>query len=87
MPTVHLPPQLAKLAGGARVVEVEGKTLMEAIESLEKAHPGLRDKLVDGERVRTGMAVAIDSVLGPQSLRQPIGERSEVHFIPAMQGG
>ncbi len=85
MARVFLPAQLAKLTGGAREIEARGATLREVIESLEEAYPGLKDRLVEGDRLRPGLAAAVDNVFS--GLRQPVGESSEVHFVPAMQGG
>jgi molybdopterin synthase sulfur carrier subunit len=82
---VFLPAQLVKLTGGAREVEARGTTLLEVIEALEAAYPGIRDRLIEGDRMRPGLAAAVDNVLS--GLRQPVGESSEVCFIPAMQGG
>jgi len=85
MATVRLPIQLARLAGGARELAVPGSTLRDVIEALEAAHPGLKERLVEGDRLRPGMAAAVDNVLA--TLRHPVGESSEVVFLPAMAGG
>ncbi|MBI4583892.1 MAG: MoaD/ThiS family protein [Planctomycetes bacterium] len=87
MPTVFIPAQLQSFTGGARKVEVKGKTLREVIEALDAAFPGLRDRLVEGDRLRPGLAVAIDSVICSAGLRQAVRKDSEVHFIPAISGG
>ena len=85
MATVRLPAQLARLAGGASEVQVAGATLREVIEALDRAHPGLHERLVSGDRLRPGMAAAVDNVLA--TLRHPVGEASEVVFLPALAGG
>jgi molybdopterin converting factor small subunit len=83
--TVRLPVQLARLAGGAQEVTASGTTLREVIEALEKAHPGLRAQLIEGDRLRPGLAAAVDNVLA--NLRHPVGESSEIVFLPALAGG
>lgn len=85
MATVRLPTQLASLAGGAQEVTVCGTTLREVIEALEKSYPGLRSRLMEGDRLRPGLAAAVDNVLA--TLRHPVGESSEVVFLPALVGG
>ena len=85
MATVFIPAQLAKLTGGRRQVEASGKTLLEVIESLEQQFPGFRERVLEGERLRPGLAAAVDNAF--TGLLQPIGESSEVHFVPALRGG
>lgn len=85
MPIVRLPPQIASAAGGERSIQVTGDTVLEVIAALEARHPGLGARLLDGERLRPGLAVAVDNVF--VTPRAPVGEASEVQFIPALQGG
>ncbi len=86
MARVYIPAQLAKLTGGLREVDASGASLREVIDSLDTAFPGLRDTLVDGDRLRAGLAAAVDNVLA-SGLRQPVRESSEVVFLPALKGG
>ena len=86
MARVHIPAHLAKLTGGLREVEAKGTSLREVIESLGASFPGLRERLIDGDRLQPGLAAAVDNVLS-SGLRQPVGEASEVVFLPAMKGG
>ena len=87
MPTVYIPPQLKKLTSGARTVEVGGKTLREVVDALEALYPGIKDRLLDGEKFRPGLAAAVDNVVSNRGLLQAVGEESEIHFIPAISGG
>jgi molybdopterin converting factor small subunit len=82
---VFIPSQLSKLTGGARRVEASGKTLRDVIDSLDRDHPGIRERLVEGNRLRPGLAAAVDNAF--VGLLQPVEETSEIHFVPAMQGG
>ena len=66
---------------------VPGATVGELIDALDAKHPGMRDRLVDGDRLRKGLAASVDGVLGRRSLSQPVGENSEVQFFPAIAGG
>jgi molybdopterin synthase sulfur carrier subunit len=87
MARVFIPAQLVEVTGGEREVEVPGGTLREVIDALDARFPGFKARLVDGDRLRSGMNAAVDSVVHPTGLRQPVGETSEVHFIPAISGG
>ena len=87
MATVHIPPQLVRFTDGARQVEIPGTTLREIVDALDKRFPGIRDCLIEEERMRPGMNAAVDSVVHPTGLRTPVAPESEVHFIPAISGG
>src|SRR5688572_27148136 len=49
---VRIPTPLRTLTGGKDEVQAEGHDVRELIENLEKAHPGLRDRLCDDKGVR-----------------------------------
>jgi len=82
---VFIPSQLAKLTGGVRKVEASGRTLRDVIDSLERDYPGIRERLVEGDRLRPGLAAAVDNAF--VGLLQPVEDTSEIHFLPALQGG
>ncbi|MDP3064255.1 MAG: hypothetical protein Q8O40_13755 [Chloroflexota bacterium] len=42
--------------------------------------------VVDGD-IRPGISVVIDGLAARQGLLQPVGEDSDVHFVPAISGG
>jgi molybdopterin converting factor small subunit len=84
---VLIPSLLVKLTNGLREVEVPGSTLLEVIEALESRFPGVRARLTESERLRPGMAAAVDNVLLPPGLQHAVGEASEVCFLPALKGG
>ncbi len=50
--TVRIPTPLRTLTGGADEVSIEGATVGELIENLEKAHPGIKERLCDEKGVR-----------------------------------
>jgi molybdopterin synthase sulfur carrier subunit len=87
MPTVWIPALLRDVTGGQETVHVSGKTVAEVIDALEQLHPGVRERLCAGDTLRTGMAVIVDTEVARLGLFQPVGEQSEVHFLPAIGGG
>ncbi len=87
MAIVYIPASLAALTSGAASVEVEGLNIRQVIESLERIYPGLREKLLDGNRLRTNISVAVDGEVSPLGLLEPVSRRSEVHFVAAISGG
>jgi sulfur-carrier protein len=87
MATVWIPSLLRSLTREQESVQASGATLGEVIDALETQFPGLKARLCDGDRVRTGLAVVIDTQVARGGLTEPINENSEVHFIPAIAGG
>ncbi len=87
MPVVCLPPALRELVGGRTEVEVEGATVRQVIDNLEREWPGIRDRLLDGGRLRSNIRVAVDGELSPLGLRERLSAESEIHFVAAISGG
>jgi molybdopterin converting factor small subunit len=85
--TVNIPAPLRSLSSGAAQAQVEGSNLREVLAAVESLYPGVAERLVDGDRVRAGMAVFVDgSQVAPQ-LSTRVGPDSEVYFAPAVAGG
>ena len=42
---------------------------------------------VEGDRLSRSVSVAVDGTVSRLGLLQPVGEESEVHFLPAVAGG
>ncbi len=87
MATVFIPSLMQNLTGGQSRVEVEGSTVRQIVESLEKAYPGMKERLVDKHKIKPNISVAIDGEVTPMGMLEKVGESSEVHFLPAIGGG
>lgn len=87
MATVWIPPLMRNLTGQQEQVQVEGENVRQIIEALDARFPGVAARLIDENRIRPGISVAVDGVIGNKGLREPVQPNSEVHFIPAMSGG
>ncbi len=87
MAEVWIPTQLRALTGGAARVYVAGDTLGKVIDALETAHPGVGAQLREGDHIRTGLAISVDGDVTQMELLQPVGEKSEIHILPAIGGG
>ncbi len=87
MPTVYIPSLMQSLTGGKQTVEVEGSTVRQVVEALEQAHPGMKERLVEGGRMKPNISVAIDGEVTTLGMLEKVGENSEVHFLPAIGGG
>jgi sulfur-carrier protein len=87
MPTAVIPALLRKFSGGAERVEVRGRNVREVIADLERKFPGIASHLIEGGDLRPSIAVSIDGEIGTAGLLDVVGERSVVHFLPALGGG
>lgn len=87
MVKVFIPASLRPLAGGNRFVELSGTTVRDVVLQLEALYPSLAGRLRDGDSLRPGLAVSIDSGISNLGLRQPLPSGCEVHFIPTVGGG
>ena len=87
MATVFVPSLMRDLTGGADRVSVPGSTVRQVIDNLDTAYPGVKARLVQDGRLNPSIGVAVDGVVSRLRLLQPVGETSEVHFLPAVSGG
>jgi molybdopterin synthase sulfur carrier subunit len=87
MALVFIPPLLRDLTGGRDNMSAPGATVRQVIDSLERLHPGIRQRLCPGDVLKPGLAVIVDSQVARLGLLEPVGPDSEVHFLPAIAGG
>jgi molybdopterin converting factor small subunit len=87
MATIWVPALVRKLTGGNDRVVVPGRTVAEAIDALDRIHPGVRARLCDGPALRPGLAVVIGAQVARNGLETPITDDDEVHFVQAIGGG
>ena len=87
MPVVWIPSLLRSLTGGQEKVSVPGETVGQAMEALEQLHPGLQQRLFQGDRLRPNLSMVVDGEMSPRGLLQRVSDDSEIRFIPAIQGG
>lgn len=88
--TVRLYGAFSEFAGGVKRAQVDGATVAEALETLVRAHPSLRERLRD-ERGRFRRHLNV--YLNEDDLRDvggdgaPVREGDVIHLIPAVSGG
>ena len=87
MPVVWFPAQLRELVGGQQSLSIEGATVRQVIDNLERRYPGLHARLCEGDQLRSSIAVVIDGRTSTLKLRQRLEETSEVHFVFSISGG
>jgi len=86
---VKVTANLQKLVGGQRTVMIEGSTVREALEDLEKKHPGFTDAvLVDGEIHRfVNIYLNDEDVRFLGKLDTPVKQGDVLSILPALAGG
>ncbi len=87
MALVFIPSLMRNVTDGKDRVEIEGKTLREVVDNLEKAYPGMKPLLVSAGEIQEGVALAVDGEPSEVGLMMEVGERSEVQILPAIAGG
>ncbi|MFL2871369.1 MAG: MoaD/ThiS family protein [Pirellulaceae bacterium] len=87
MVTVFIPAQLKEMTGGVTSVEVDASNIRQVVEQLEQQFPGIQQRLCDGDNLRSGLQVSIDSVMTSRGLIAKVQPGNEVHFVPAFGGG
>ncbi len=87
MPVARIPSLMRDLTGGKAEVEVAGETVRDVVNNLEKMFPGIKKRLVEGGQIKPGISVFIDGDVTTSSVLEPVGEHSEVHFLPRIGGG
>ena len=88
--TVRVPTTLRTLTSGESEVSVDGSTVAEALEALEGAHPGFRDRLFDdeGKIARfVNIFVADDDVRFLDGVETAIPDGETLSIVPAVAGG
>lgn len=86
---VRIPTILRTYTGGAKSVEASGETLAALIEDLEERHPGIRERLLDGDDLRRFVNVYIndEDVRFIGSLEAELADGDQVVVLPAVAGG
>jgi sulfur-carrier protein len=86
---VRIPTILRSYTGGAKAVDGSGATLDELLNNLDAAHGGLRERLVDGEKLRRFVNVYLndEDVRFLGGLETPVKDGDTVTVLPAVAGG
>jgi molybdopterin synthase sulfur carrier subunit len=90
MPKVRIPAPLRKLTGELEVIEASGSTISEVLSSLEKAFPGLKERICDESgQVRRFVNVFLndEDIRFLEDISTPVKESDEISIVPAIAGG
>jgi sulfur-carrier protein len=86
---VRIPTILRTYTDGAKAVTGEGGSLAELIDNLESSHPGIRERLIDGEELRRFVNVYVndEDVRFTGGLGTSLTDGDQVVVLPAVAGG
>ena len=87
---VRIPTPLRKLTNNEEIVEVEARTIRDAIAELQSRYPGIKERLLDDDgSVRRFVNVYVneEDIRFLQNQETPIKDGDEVSIIPAIAGG
>ena len=86
---VRIPTILRTYTGGEKAVTGDGATLSEVIEDLESNHPGIRERLIEGEDLRRFVNVYVndEDVRFTGGLETSVKDGDQVVVLPAVAGG
>ena len=89
MALVKIPEILNSYTKGENKLSINGTTLFEIIESLEKQYPGIKEKFIENGEIRQFINIYIDGedVRFKNGLKTKVNTESEITILPAIAGG
>jgi sulfur-carrier protein len=86
---VRVPTILRTYTGGEKAVPAQGTSLGDVIENLESNHPGIKERLVEGEDLRRFINVYVndEDVRFTGGLETSLSDGDAVVILPAVAGG
>ena len=87
---IRIPTPLRRVTNGQESVRVDGDSLQEALNALEGAFPGIKERIVgaDGELHRfVNIYINSEDVRFLQGMETTLNEGDEVSIVPAVAGG
>ena len=90
MPKVRIPTPLRKLTNELEVIDAAGTTVAEVLDNVEKAVPGLKERICDENgQVRRFVNVFVndEDIRFLEESATPVKEADEISIVPAIAGG
>jgi len=90
MPTVLIPTPLRKLTNEIEEVSAAGATIGELLDNLDRAFPGLKDRVCDeAGNVRRFVNIFVngEDIRFLEEKATPVKDTDEISIVPAIAGG
>ena len=86
---VRIPTILRSYTGGAKAVAGSGTTVGEVLDSVESGHPGIKERIVEGDDLRRFINVYVndEDVRFMGGLGAEVADGDVVVVLPAVAGG
>lgn len=85
--TVHIPSALRSYTGQKSEVEVEGRTVADALSELDRRYPGLRFRIItEQDTIRAHIRIFINDEQA-RDLSATLRPDDQIHIICALSGG
>lgn len=87
---IRIPTPLRKLTGEREVVQADGSTIGELLQSLDTSFPGLKDRICDeAGNVRRFVNVYLndEDIRFLEERATPVKDGDEISIVPAIAGG
>jgi sulfur-carrier protein len=87
---VRIPEVLRKLTSNKELVSLEAGTIQEVIDNLEKAHPGIKERICDEKgQVRRFVNVYVneEDIRFLENLDTKLEANADISIVPAVAGG
>ena len=90
---VRIPTILRTYTNGEKAVEASGETLLALIDDLEANHPGIKDRLIEGEAGQPELRRFVNVYINDEdvrfigSLEATLSDGDQVVVLPAVAGG
>ncbi len=86
---IHVPQIFRKHTGGAKTVVADGRTVREVLDSLDKAYPGLRERLFEGTEIHRFVNIYRndEDVRFLDALDTEVRDGDSLSILPAVAGG
>ena len=86
MPVVRLRAPLSELAGGNRELSLDGSTVRDVLQTLEREHPATQGWILDEQSsIREHINVFVNGEKGREETALAADDR--IHVIPSISGG
>ncbi|MBO9306144.1 ubiquitin-like small modifier protein 1 [Thermomicrobium sp.] len=88
--TILIPAPLRRFTEDRAAVQVEAKTVAEALAKLDELYPGIRERICEPDgRVRRFVSIFVNGkdIRSLQGVETLLADGDEVGIIPAMAGG
>lgn len=87
--TVSIPTILRPLTNNQKRVEIDGFNVLDVIEQMEQRYPGVKDKLITGEKAHRFINIYVndDDIRFGNGLSTKLNDGDSLIILPAVAGG